>query len=88
MSVSRVLDMRYVALAILRKTTVSTATKGSSTKEITASFQSSISITAARPMIFTILRNSLTRMPEYISSSASTSLVTLVTSFPTGVRSK
>ena len=60
----------------------------SNTKEISASRQSSKSMIAARPAILTILRNSLTRIPEYISFRASTSLVTRVTSLPTGVRSK
>ena len=60
-------------------------TSGSSAKDTRAIFTLMESMTTAYPIIFTMFLKSFTKMVEKSSLTASVSLETRVTSFPTGV---
>jgi hypothetical protein len=71
-----------------RKTTAATASSGTTTKAIRASFAFTSRSTTARPAIFATSVTSATMPAENISATFSTSLVARVTRRPTGWRSK
>ena len=84
-SVMRFLVSSYAFLDIKRKKKVSTVTSGSSAKDTRAILTLMESMTTAYPIIFTMFLKSFTKMVEKSSLTASVSLETRVTSFPTGV---